>query len=62
MYLFILLIVGCSRATRRRITNEDELIAAISPIVEAERIEFSGMTFKEQVLFVCISQHFRPLY
>jgi protein O-GlcNAc transferase len=38
-----------TRATRRRITNEDELIAAISPIVEAERIEFSGMTFKEQV-------------
>ena len=56
--MFISFIFNYCRAKRRRIINEDELIAAISPMVEAERIEFSGMTFEEQVIFVlegCIS-------
>eukprot|EP00118_Oscarella_pearsei_P010573 m.65828 g.65828 ORF g.65828 m.65828 type:complete len:170 (+) comp35332_c0_seq3:3-512(+) len=36
-------------SNRRTILNEEDLIEAITPFVEAERIDFNGKTFAEQV-------------
>lgn len=38
-----------SRSNRRRILNEDELISSLSAIVKTEKIEFSGMSYRDQV-------------
>lgn len=38
-----------SRSNRRKILNEDELIAALNTIAITEKLEFSGKSFHEQV-------------
>lgn len=38
-----------SRSNRRRILNENELIAALNTIAITERLDFSGKSFREQV-------------
>ena len=47
--LFAVLNVVCTRSRNRRILNEDELLAAVAAVVPTDRIEFTGMTFRDQV-------------
>lgn len=42
------------RSNRRRILNEEELVAATGTFVKSERVEFSGKTFAEQVGVLCL--------
>jgi protein O-GlcNAc transferase len=47
-----------SRANRRRLLNEDELVAAISTLAPVDKIEFSRMSFHDQV---ALMQHYTVL-
>ena len=43
-----------SRKNRRRIVNEDQLVDTASHAIQSELIEYSGLSFQEQVrLFLC---------
>ena len=44
------LILATLRQGRRRLLNEDEMVEVVADLIPADRIDFDGMTFKEQVL------------
>jgi len=38
-----------TRSRNRRILNENELLSAVRAVVPADRIDFTGMKFRDQV-------------
>ena len=41
-----------SRKNRRRIVNDDQLVEVASNAIQSELIEYSGLSFKEQVSYL----------
>ena len=56
-----LLVGELCRSGRRRIVNDKELVEMLSEEVDSELIDFTGMTYRDQVLVGYCSSHLLTL-